>query len=229
MAALDNVWPIAMRIGGVIVMVLMGLLVLAFVAGIVWLWMQKKKYKHYKVLIWKRYKDKDGREIPVFVKWDKGAVTKDRKLKKWVFHLRGWNIDLGEEETKNYDENRELNLPSIPSENGGEVVFIEKLAPRKGAVGTPFLFEGNVKIIVSEADVAEAMRSFDINARSFGTKDNKLLAFTMYIILATLVLVMIIVILNKFEGITTASENLVVASQNFAAASSNAVPSTAPG
>lgn len=222
-------WQQAMQIGGILLMVVFGLIVVGIAGVGAWLYGKRKQYEHYKVFIWKRYKDNKGNEIPMFVRWDKGAIKKDKKLNKWVFNLKKWNIDLGEAEQTNEAGVSELNIPTIPSESGGEIVFIEKLAPRKGAIGKPYVLEGQVKVIVSEADVAEAMRSFDINARTFGTKDNKFMAFALYMILAVLVLVMIIVILNKFEGITLASQNLVTASQNFLAASSNAVPSTAPG
>lgn len=225
-----DIWPLAVQIGGYILVIIGGMLFIgASVIAAYW-WKKQQVYKKYKVLVWKKHIDKSGHEMPVFVAWDKGAVIKDKKLNKWVFHLRDWNIDFGEDEGKNSDEMRnDLDIPSMPNETGGEVVFVEKLGFRKGALGVPFLFDGNVAVKVSHADLAEAMRAFDMNAKAFGTKDNKMMAFILYVILAAFILVIILVILNKFETIASAAESFKQGATAAAAAKGSAVASGVPG
>jgi len=223
-------WELARQVGGGLILGLILIIVLGVVGVIIWWRRKEAMYKHYRVFIWKRHQDNEGNEIPVIVGWDKGAVRKDKKMKKWVFHLKKWNMDLGEEERVDYDEDRELDLPSVPLEKGGEVVFVEKIGPRKLAVGKPFIFGGNVKVIVSSADVAEAIRAYDINAKTFNKKDSHaLLAFTLYIIFAILVLVLIVFILQKFELIQKAAEQFAVGAQSFAQAKGAGIASNAPG
>lgn len=225
----EQIWNLVWTIGGWVVLVLGILLVLGVITWLAYLRQKGKAYKQYKVFIWKRHKDKDGNEIPIIIGWDKGAIIKDRKLKQWRFHVKRWNIDFGDAEDKDLSVDKDIDIPSIPLERGGECVFVEKLGHRKGALGKPFMFEGNVKVKVSTGDVAEALRSFEINTRTFGKKDNPIWAFVLYIVMAAFVMILILVILNKFELITQASDNLVTASQNFAQANSDVVVSNAPG
>lgn len=208
---------------------LLGLVFVAIIVGIVYLQQQKKAYSKYKVLVWQRFKDKDGNEIPTIVKWDKARIMFDRKLKKWKFHIKGLDVDLGEEEAKSIDEDRDLDIPKIPFEDGGYVVFVERLGTRKYAIGKPFIIEGTVKVIVSQADLAEGIRCYDLHTRTFGKKENQLMIFGIYVTFAALILILIIVILNKFEMIKEAASLLNSATGNIAAAKGNIAASTAPG
>jgi len=170
----------------------------------------RSKYKQYVALIFKRKKDKNDKEYLVFVGIDKGAIFKDKKLKKWSLHLKDTNIDLGEDEGADgkRDENRELDIPSIPSERGGEVIFIEKLGPRKFAIGNPIDWDGQVKVSVSEADIAEALRVYDVNARYFGKDNSQLWAFIIYMVFGVLVLIMVIYTLQKFDVLADVAQKL---------------------
>jgi len=204
-------------------------IVAGIIIGIFYLNAQNKSYQKYKILVWQRFKDKDGNEIPTIVKWDKGRIMYDKKLKKWKFHIKGLDVDIGEEELKSNDEDRDLDIPKIPYENGGYVVFVERLGIRKYAIGQPFIISGNVNVIVSQADISEGIRCYDLHTRTFGKKENALMVFGIYVTFAALILIMIIVILNKFEMIKEAASMLNGATANLAAAKGTVVPSIAPG
>lgn len=215
---------------GYLVVLVIGALIMGAVIGLAfWMFQQRKKWKKFKVIIWKRYKTHDGRTIPMVVDINEnGMVKKDKKLNKWVFHLRKNNLDLGEEELANYDEDRELDIESVPYAEGGEVVFVEQLAKRKFGIGKPFVIDGNVKITVTSADLAEAMRSYDMNARAFGRKDHTLLAFAMYMVFAILVLVLIVVVLNKLEALQQFGDAWIEGAKIIGSQGSS-VASSAPG
>lgn len=220
---------IAWQVGAGVVLVLGFTLFAAIAIGLIYLNKLAKTYAKNKVIVWKRYRNPNGEEMPVMVDMkEQGRVRYNKKLKKWEFHLKNADVVMGEEETKTKDEDRDLDIPSIPYEKGGRVIFIEKLGNRKYAFGKPFIIEGNVKVIVSEADCAEAIKSYDTNAKTFGKKPNYVFAFTLYIIFAVLVLVMIIMILQKFESITTAAEAFKQGAVAAAQAKGAAVASAAP-
>lgn len=219
----------ATNVGVIIMIVLIGLIFIAIVGFSVYFYQLNKSYKKYKVIIFRRYKDSNGNEIPAYVGEDKGRWLYDKKLKKVKFHLKQRNIDLGESEKATYDSDRDLDIPKIPNEQGGYVVFIEQVGIKKYAFGEPFIIEGSIKIKVTEADVAEAIRTYDLHTRTFGKKQNELLVLGFYFGIAALTLVLIIIILNKFDMIVTAAETLKGASANMAQASGNVVASSAPG
>ena len=217
---------IATKAGSIFVIVLVMLIFLGIVGVVTYFYMKHRAYK-FRVIVWKRFRAESGQEMPIIVSIaERGRVKKDKKLKKWVFHLQRANIDLGEEELASYDEDRELDIPSVPHQAGGEVVFVEKLTSKKYAVGEPFIVEGTVKIRVTQADLAEAMRSYDINARTFGKKDNSLLAFAMYITFAVLILVLVVIILNKLDVLSEFGDKWIEGAQII---KSNSVPSDVPG
>lgn len=219
----SQVGVVALFIGGIVI-------ILGCVGAAVFLYTKQKEYSKYKVHVWKRFKTEDGREMPVIVDdKERGKVIKDKKLKKWVFHLKKANLDLGEEELANYDEDRELDIPSVPHAKGGEVVFVEQLAKRKYAVGEPFVVGGEVKIRITQADQAEAMRAYDMNARAFGKQKNELIAFIIYIAFAVLILVLIIMVLNKFESISDFGDKWVEGAKILQETRMQAIPSDVPG
>lgn len=222
----ENFVRMATQAGSIVLLTLLVLVLCSLIVIFIYFQQLNKAYGKHKIIVWKRHKDQHGNEIPILVDTkERGRLRYDKKLKKWTFHLKNANAYIGEEESVNYDENRELDLPSVPYENGGKVIFIEKLGPRKYAVGKPFVINGTVEIRVSDADIAEAIRSYDMNVKTFGKQKNELIAFMLYMGLAILALIMIIVILNKFEGITKAAEML----QGIGAAPSQTVLSGAPG
>jgi len=212
--------------GKIIVVIAMWSIFAGIAIGITVVLLKIKQYKHYKALIWKRKTDKDGNEFPVFVEMDGGAIIKDRKLKKRVFKLKKNNCHLGVEEGLNFDENRNLDIPSVPSERGGEVVFIEKLGPKKFAMGKAFVVDGTVKIMVSEADCAEAIRAYDINAKYYGGKEwTKWIGPISFAVFAILIIVLIIAFLQKIEVLDIFSQRMVEAARILQAGKSSAVPS----
>jgi hypothetical protein len=219
----------ATNVGVVIMLVLIGIIILAIVGFSVYFYQLNKAYKKYKVVIFRRYKDNNGNEIPAYVGEDKGRWMYDKKLKKVKFHLKIRNIDMGESEKQEYDSDRDLDIPKIPNESGGYVVFIEQVGIKRYAFAAPFVINGNVQIKVTEADVAEAIRTFDLHTRTFGKKQNELLVLGFYFGIAALTLVLIIIVINKFDMIVTAAETLKSASQNMAASGGNVIPSNAPG
>lgn len=227
MAILDNVGGIVTKLGSVFLISVMVILLCGFVIGVIWLIMKKKLYQHYTVQIYKRKRDKEGNETLVFVGTDKAAIKLDKKTKKRFFHLRKYNVFLGEEESVNMDENRNLDIPSIPSEKGGEVVFLEKLGPRKFAIGTPFIVNGKIEIMVSEADVAEAIRSYDVNAKYYGKAGfwEKYGSTISFVLLAVFIIILIAVVLNKMEVLT--SDGIKVVLENTGRGS--VLPSSTPG
>ncbi len=225
MAILENASGMLLQYGSILIVVLMWLIGAAGIVGLFYLYMKAKQYKHYTVHIYKRKRDKEGNETLVFVGADKGAVLKDKKLKKRVFKLKRNNVHLGEEEGLNFDENRNLDIPSIPSEKGGEVVFVEKLGPKKFAVGMSFLVDGNVEVMVSEADVAEAIRAYDINAKYYGGKEwTKWIGPISFAVFAVLIIILFAVLMQKFEVMSVIADRLVETAQILASGKSSAVP-----
>ena len=219
---------LGMQVGGVVALIVGGVVILGIITIITYFVMKNKAYDKHKVIVWKRYKTQDGKEIPTIVdRNEKGMIKYDKKLKRRFFHLKNANCHMGEEETKSYDEIRDLDIPSIPCEKGGRVVFVEKLGVKKYAFGETFIIAGHPVVIISAADCAEAMRSFDNNAKTFGKKPNQVLAFTLYVILAAMILVMIIVVLQKFELIAEAADKFAIGAQ--AMRTGAAVPSGVPG
>lgn len=225
MAILENANEMLVKYGSMFIFILIWLVGAAVIVGLVILFLKAKRYKHYTVLIFKRKRDKEGNETPVFVGTDKGAILTDKKLKKRVFRLKKNNVHLGEEEGINFDENRNLDIPSIPSEKGGEIVFVEKLGPKKFAVGNTFLLKGNIEIMVSEADVAEAIRAYDINAKYYGGKEwTKWIGPISFAVFAVLIIILFAVLMQKFEVMSTIADKLVQAAQIIQAGRGSAVP-----
>jgi len=228
MSFLDNASGIATKLGTVF---LICLIVVAFCSLIIWVvyWiMRQKQYKRYKVMIYKRQKNKEGQEFMVFVGQDKAALKRDKKLKRINLHLLKRNVYLGEEENVLFDENRELDIPTIPSEEGGEIIFIERLGKRKYAIATPFIVEGDVKLIVSDADVADGIRNFDLNAKYYGQED----FWGKYgnIVSVSLVIVFGIIIFAIFmNNMTGLSETLFKTAEIVANQKSSIIASGVPG
>lgn len=230
MTVLDNIGPLVSRWGGILVITLMWVLVAAVMIGIAVFILKQKQYKHYTALIFKRKKDKEGKETIVFVGTDNGAIIKDKKLKKRVFRLKKNNVHLGEEENMNFDEDRTLDIPSIPSEKGGEIVFLEKLGPKKFAFGNPCSVTGEIEVIITEADVAEAIRSYDINAKYYGGKEwQKWIGPISFAVFAVLIIVLIFIVLQKFEILAKVSDRLVEVAQLVNTGKTSAVASGVPG
>lgn len=219
---------LGLQAGGVIIIVvLVAIVAAAVVFGIIYR-KKNKLYSKNKVIVWRRYKSKDGSEVPIIEDLnEKGAVIKDKVMNKFVFHLKNANLDMGEEELDSYDEDREMDIPSVPHGKGGDVVFVEKIGNRKYAFGEPFIINGKVKIRVAEADLAEAKRSYAIFVKTFSKKPNPLWAFGLYVVFAVLILVLVFVVLNKFELIAEASKNFATGAQ--AVGRGAAIPSSAPG
>jgi len=186
-----------------------GILLFAIiVGGISLVVIIKKRDANYKdmVVIWRRNQEKQEgkKDMPIIVGIDRGAVLYDKKIKQWTYHIKKWNINLGMEEgkgggTTQIDEDRDLDIPSIPWEGGRNCVFVEQLGSRKAAIAKPFLFSGEVKVIVSQADVAEAKRAFELAVKTFGKKPNMMLQMLPFIIACVLTLVLLIVLIQKFE------------------------------
>lgn len=226
MAILDNAAPLAARFGAMLMVIFIALFICAILVLAVYFYMQNKRYKRYKAFIFKRKHNKDGTKTLVFVEMDAGGILLDRKIKKRFFKLKKNKVHLGEEETEDLDENREMDIPSIPSETGGELVFIEKLGPKKFAFADPNIVEGEVKVFVSEADCAEAIRSYDINAKYYGGKDwHKWVGPIAFAVFAVLIIVMIAVVLQRMEMFTSEGIRVIVESPGTIAA----MPSNVPG
>lgn len=223
---LDGAGDIVLKLGNVFVILIISAFICGAIVMVVWLFMKAKQYKHYTVHIYKRKRDKQGNETLVFVGVDKAAIKLDKKLKKRGLHLKRNNVVLGEEESVTFDENRNLDIPSIPSEQGGEIVFIEKLGPKKFAVGTPFIVNGKVEIMVSEADVAEAIRSFDTNAKYYGKtsmweKYGPMISFSL---LAIFIIILISVLMNRMEVLTSDGIKVVIQETGRNVAVASGVP-----
>ena len=223
-----DIVPMAMQIGGIVVIVIAGIIVVG-AAGFGTYWFKlKQAYNKHRVIVWKRHINAEGKEFPIIIDVEeKGRIIKDKKLKKWVFHLKNANVHMGEEENFKYDEQRDLDVPSVPYEKGQKICFIEKLGTKKYAFGEPFILYGKPVIIVSQADCSEAIRSYDMNVKTYGKKKNELMIFTLYIVFAVCIMVMIIVLLTKIEVLTEKGIRVVL-DQGITAAKGAAVASGAP-
>jgi hypothetical protein len=212
--------------GKIFIIAIIIILFLAMFTGVMYFIMDRKRYSKYRAFVYKRYVFREGKRVNladpananidttnleqhiVFCGWDKAAYIKRRKLKRWAFHLKKANVDLGMEEREDMDEDRELDVPTMPSETGNNIVFVEKLGPRKYALGRPYLFEGHVKIIISAADCADAINTYDLNAKTYG-KQNTWIGPLAFAVFAVLIIVLIAVVLNKFEVLKGVSDNLL--------------------
>lgn len=230
MVEIGAVQSIGMKTMWVLITTLGGLFVVGTIGAVAYLFMLNKQYMKYTVYIFKRQKDNEGNYLPIFVGKDQARIKKDKKIKRWVFHVRKANIDLGEEEGfETRDENRQLNVPSMPSEKGGEVVFLEKLAPRKYAFMEPIDIEGEVKVRVSEADIAEALRVYDVNTKLFSKNNQALWTFAIYVTFGVLIMILIAYTLNKFEVLSDVASRLENVARILVQPTQAAVPSAAPG
>jgi len=230
MSFLDNAGGIATKLGNVFIIVLVTVAICAAIIGVVYWIMKQKQYKRYQVHIYKRQKNKDGKEFMVFCGLDKAAIKKDKKLKRFALHLKKRNYYLGEEENTYFDENRNLDIPTIPSEEGGEIIFVEKLGKRKYALAEPFIIKGSVELMVTDADVADALRTFDLNAKFYGQEDfwgkyGNIISVSIIIVFCIIIFA---IFMNKFEILTMNLKDVseIIASK---ALSSNAVPTNIPG
>lgn len=210
-----------------------GLAIIAVVAAIAWLFMYNKQFSKTRVIVYKEYTDTNGNKVPIILDLkETGGIIKDKKLKKFVFHLRKRNIHMGESESnqQNVDqETGELLIPTIPLEGGKDIVFVQQLGMKKYAFGKPFLVDSSqLRIKVTDADMAEAIRGYDMNAKAYGKKDNPLLAIGMVAIVAVVIMIMIIFTISKFDLIVQASSNLKDAMVANAAAKGAAIASGAP-
>jgi hypothetical protein len=194
------------KVGYWAIIIVGGLVFLGFVTLVTWLYFNAKAYKRFKVLIFKR--NKEG--SITFCGIAKGRIKKN-KLKKYVLHIKPYNIELGE--TK--DNADELDIPSIPNEqSGGEVIFLEKLGKRKYTLVKPIDLGTRLTAQVMEEDIAEAVRIYDINAKYYTSQDWKAwIAPTVFIIMAVLIVIMIAILINKFEVLREVSANLVEAAK----------------
>jgi hypothetical protein len=211
------------------VIALVGLLLIAIVGFGVFFYKLNQEYNKHRVIVWKRHVNTEGKEFPIIIDVaERGRIKKDKKLKKWVFHLKNANVFMGEEENFKYDEQRDLDVPTVPYEKGQKVCFVEKLGTKKYAFGEPFMIFGKPVVIVSQADCSEAIRSYDMNVKTYGKKKNELLAFTLYIIFAIAIMVMVIVLITKIEVLTDKGIKVVL-DPAITAAKSVAVASSVPG
>ena len=230
MDIINNAGNIAQKLGNVfLIVIIIGSICAVIIFLAVWI-MKQKQYKKYKVHIYKRQKNKEGQEFMVFVGVDKGAILKDKKLKRWSLHLKKRNYYLGEEENAYFDENRNIEIPTIPSEEGGEILFVEKLGKRKYAIAEPFILEGGVVLRVTDADVADALRTFDLNAKYYGQEDfwekyGNIISVSIIIVFCIIIFA---IFMNKFETLTIqlADVSNILANK---ALSSNAIPTNVAG
>lgn len=199
-STVSTIMPIVVKFGVWIALGLVLLIVIGVIGLIAYFYNQNKSYSKHKVIVYERIRDDKGNIMPVILdRNEKGRIWYDKKMKKYFFELKNLKVKMGEEELKSYDEDRDLDVPHISYGSGGDICFVERLGVKKYAFGKAFAFEGDVKVIVSNADVAEAIRAYDMNAKTFGKKENQFWAFAFYMIIAVLVLILIIVILNKFD------------------------------
>jgi hypothetical protein len=159
-------------------------------------------FEGYKIFVFKR--NKEGNIV--YVGMAKGAVKRN-KLKKYVLHVKPYNVELGE--TK--DNQDELDLPAIPNESaGGEVLFLEKLGKRKYNILRPISLGEQIKAQVTEEDIAEAVRTYDINAKYYTAQDWKMwIAPAIFIIMAVLIVIMLAIVMSHFDVLKEVSANLI--------------------
>lgn len=180
-------------------MLLLGVVVIGgAIIAIAWYREQQKQYGKYKVIVWEQYKNKMGNEIPVFVDIsEKGKIFFDKKLKRYFFHLKNANCHLGEKEGK--EKQSELDISHVPYQKGGEVVFVQKLDHKKYAIGEPMVVDGKIEVKVTQADLAESTRSYDLNLKTYGKKPNEIWAFALYIGLAVIAMVLVYIVFQKVD------------------------------
>jgi hypothetical protein len=217
----------------IFIAVIAGLAIVAVVAGIAWLFMYNKQFSKTKVIVYKEYEDTNGNKVPIILDLkETGGIIKDKKLKKFVFHLRRRNIHMGESESGQDGVNEatgQLNIPTIPCEGGKDVLFVQQIGMKKYAFGRPFLVDSSqLKIKVTDADMAESIRGYDMNAKAFSKKDNPLLMVGMVAIVAVVIMIMIIFTLSKFDLIVTASNNFRDGQVAYAAVKGATIASGAP-
>jgi len=231
MVDLANIGGIVAKYGNVFVFVLMWLFGAGLLVGLVYLIMRNNQFKHYTTHIYKRKKDKKGNETMIFCGIDKAAILMDRKLKKRVFKLKKNNCHLGEADgVKGLESEDSLDIPSLPSEKGGEIVFLEKVGPKKFAIANPLSIDGEIELKVTNLDIAEAIRAYDVNAKYYGGNEwSKWVGPIAFAVFAVLIIVLISVVLNKFEVLDAVSAKLVEAAKIVQSGRTSAIATNIPG
>jgi len=201
----------------IFIAVVVCLVIIALIGGIAWLFMYNKQFSKTRVIVYKEYVDTNGNRVPIILDLkETGGIIKDRKLKKFVFHMRKRNIYMGESEHGQDGVNEatgQLNIPTIPLEGGKDVIFVQQVGMKKYAFGKPFLVDSSqLKIKVTDADMAESIRGYDMNAKAYSKKDNPLLMIGTVAICAVVIMIMIIFTLSKFDLIAQAASQFKEAS-----------------
>lgn len=166
--------------------IVMGILALIFIgmcAGGAYLYGVWKRYGKYKIVIFDRRKNKAGQETLFWCGQDKAGIFYDKKLKKRFFRLQKNRVDMSPQIDK-VEGIDTIDIPSIPNLKGGEVVFLEKLAPKKYVFLDPITVEGRINLRITNEDTAEALREYDMNLKVIGNQ-NKALIIAMTIIAIT--------------------------------------------
>jgi hypothetical protein len=225
----STILPIVIKFGTWVAFFIIGAIILGIIWGAAYLYGKNKSYTK-RVVVYERAKDEKGNEFPIIVSLaERGRIWYDKKMKKTYFELKNAKVRMGEEELKTYDEDRDLDVPHTTYAKGGEVIFVEKLGVKKYAFGKAFIITGKVEIRVSQADIAEGIRAYDMNAKTFGKKDNQIWAFAVYALVCVLILVLMIVYLNKMDGINKAAELFNNGAQAMLQAKQSTIPGVAPG
>lgn len=197
----ETIIGFATQFGAMAIILLAAVLIGGLVILVAWYQHLAKQYNKHKVIVWQEYIDTNGNKIPVFVDVnEKGRLYFNKALKRNFFHLKNANVKMGEYESNNgKKEITETNLPRMPYLKGGEVIMIKKLDHKTYAFAHPIMFEGNIKAICSQADMAEATASYDQNIKQYGKQPNQILTVAFYFGICVLAIVLIYVVFQKAD------------------------------
>ena len=196
------------------------LLICGIIIGVVYLNLYFKRFK-YTIVVIKRVKSKFKDEVGVehattslvWVGLDKGAILKDRKTKKVFLVLKKANFRM------------EPEFETIPKESGGQAIFVEKVGYKQYVYLKPVSVEGDINFSITREDVADAMVSFDRNAALYKPGISQWLPIIGIGIFGVIVIVLIAMILNKFDILAEVASKLEGTAKIIAEAKQSAVSS----
>jgi|TARA_Y100000310_G_scaffold304896_1_gene344511 hypothetical protein len=180
MVDLASVSNVGMTVLWIVIFLLMGLIAAGIIGGGVWLYLNSKRWKEYKVFIWER--DGFGQ---LNQKEDSAGIFVDVKTKNKRFFLKKANVGLDPDD-----------VPYLPSGNK-KVVFLFQTGLKNFHFIKPNIDDTGITLEVGEEDVNWAINAYDRQKKLFD--QSKLMQFLPYIALAFVSIIILVIFIYFFK------------------------------
>lgn len=183
------------------------IVLMAFVGGMTWWYMNRRKWKQFRVVIY--FKDGFGQWRR---KYDQGAVFEDKKTKNRLFFLRKNHVGL----TAN-------NVPYIQDEANDKIVYLLQTGQKNFKFIHIDISDQYFKFTFGEEDLNWGLNAYE-KQKKLGQQSllMQLLPFLVMAFFGIMILAMVIYVLKDFKVLQVASENLVEAAKVLSAGKANA-------